>query len=102
MPATYRSPAQSPGGFGAGTPGRSRGTQTRSTPGQTAQATGADITIDSPSTPTGICGHHGQALQPSKDQQDHDRQAREHEDEARQPALGLRTRHAVHGSIIGC
>ncbi|MGO8895374.1 MAG: hypothetical protein ACLP8X_39555 [Streptosporangiaceae bacterium] len=56
MPARYRSLAQSFGGFGAGTPGRSRGTQTRSARGETVQVTGVDISIDSPSTPTGICG----------------------------------------------
>src|SRR6266567_740641 len=52
MPARYRSLAQSLGGFGAGTPGRSRGTQTRSARGETMQVTGVDISIDSPSTPT--------------------------------------------------
>src|SRR6516225_10657298 len=55
-PARCRSLAQFTGGFGAGTPGRTRGTQTRSAPGETVQVTGVDISIDSPSTPTGICG----------------------------------------------
>ena len=57
--ARCRNLAQFIGGFGAGTPGRSRGTQTRSAPGETVQVTGVDISIDSPSTPTGICGSPG-------------------------------------------
>jgi hypothetical protein len=40
--------------LGRGMPGRSRGTQTRSAP-EIVQVTGVDISIDSPSTPTGIC-----------------------------------------------
>ena len=51
-PARCRSLDQFTGGFGAGTPGRSRGTQTRSAPGETVQVTGVDIKTDSPSTPT--------------------------------------------------
>jgi hypothetical protein len=41
-------------GLGGGTPGRSRGTRTRSTPGRIAQCTGTGIQTASPSMPTGI------------------------------------------------
>ncbi len=50
-------------------------------------------------------GHHGQALQPGHDHQDHDRQACEREAEARQPALRARAlgnrprRHGWHRQI---
>src|SRR5208283_718076 len=53
-PARCRSLAQFTGGFGAGTPGRSFGTQTRSADGEIVQVTGVGIDTASPSTPTGI------------------------------------------------
>ena len=42
------------GGRGSGTPGRLRGTRTRSASGRIAQRTGVGIRTDSPSIPTGI------------------------------------------------
>src|SRR5690242_21591655 len=45
----FRSRAQLIGGFGGTTPGRSRGTQTRSAPGEMVQTTGVDIDSASPS-----------------------------------------------------
>src|SRR5262249_59447834 len=53
-PASCRSLAQFFWGFGAGIPGRSRGTQTRSAPGVIVQVTGVDSSTASPSMPTGI------------------------------------------------
>ena len=53
-PASCRSLAQFTGGFGAGTPGRSLGTQTRSADEEIVQVTGVDIDTASPSMPTGI------------------------------------------------
>ena len=41
-------------GLGGGTPGRSRGTRTRSTPGRIVQCTGTGNVTASPSMPTGI------------------------------------------------
>ena len=54
--AWRRSRAQSTGGCGSGTPGRLRGTRTRSASGRIVQRTGVGIRTDSPSMPTGICG----------------------------------------------
>ena len=55
-PTQVRLKAQSMGGRGSGTPGRSPGTRTRSDSGRIVQCTGVAISTASLSIPTGICG----------------------------------------------